>query len=205
MKLYDFPRSSASFRVRIALNLKGCQYETVKVDFATGDQMAPSYRQVNPSGLVPFVEFDDGVRLSQSMAIMKYLDRLYPSPRLLPENVADEAAVMEMAMTIACDIHPLNNLRVLKYLEQELGADEAARQAWYANWVRAGFSGLEALVAARSGGARCFGDELTAVDVCLVPQMFNARRFSVPLDDFSTLVEIDRVLQDIPAFRDAAP
>lgn len=205
MKLYDFPRSSASFRVRIAVNIKQLEYEKVPIDFRKDEQMSDEYRRINPSGLVPFTEFDSNTRLSQSIAILRYLDAIQPEPRLFPEDPAEDAAVMEMALIIACDIHPLNNLRVLKYLERELCADEASRSAWYANWVRAGFFGLEAFVQRKGAGPYCFGDVLTAADVCLVPQMVNARRFNVPLDDFPALVEIDSRLQMLPAFRDAAP
>ena len=203
-KLYDFPRSSASYRVRIACNLKGLDYERALVNFRENAQRSEAFLEVNPSGLLPAFEFDDGTVLSQSMAILKYLDALHPSPRLFPSAPLEESAVWEMSLIIACDIHPLNNLRVLKYLEHELGADEKAREDWYARWVRAGFEGLEARVSAR-GGPYCFGADITAADVCLVPQMFNARRFNVGLEDFPTLTATDRRLQEIEAFRAAAP
>ncbi|MEM8987704.1 MAG: maleylacetoacetate isomerase [Pseudomonadota bacterium] len=202
--LYDYPRSSAAYRVRIACNLKVLPYETVLIDFFKNDQRSEEFLNINPSGLAPVLAFDDGPVLSQSLAIMKYLDAIRPDAPLFPADPKDEAAVWEMALIVACDIHPLNNLRVLKYLKNDLGADEAARNAWYANWVRLGFEGLEARVKDR-GGPYCLGADLTAVDVCLVPQMFNARRFNVPLEAFPTLVDIDARLQAIEAFASAAP
>lgn len=203
-KLYDFPRSSASYRVRIACNLKGISYEQVLINFRENAQRSEDYLQVNPSGLLPAFEADNGMILSQSLAILKYLDAMHPEPRLFPADPKDECAVWEMALIIACDIHPLNNLRILKYLELKLGADEKARNAWYAEWVRLGFEGLEARVQA-FGGPYCYGAQLTAADVCLVPQLFNARRFNAPLEDFPALVDIDARLQGIEAFVRAAP
>ncbi|MEM8988747.1 MAG: maleylacetoacetate isomerase [Pseudomonadota bacterium] len=203
-RLFDFPRSSASYRVRIACNLKAVAYDKVLVNFREHAQRSAEYLEVNPSGLVPAFESDDGTVLSQSLAILKFLDTVSATPRLFPADPKEESAVWEMALIIACDIHPLNNLRVLKYLENTLGADEAARDAWYANWVSLGFEGLEARAKAR-GASYCYGDAPTAVDVCLVPQMFNARRFNVTLDAFPTLVDIDARLQQMDAFAKAAP
>ncbi len=203
-KLYDFPRSSASYRIRIACNLKNVAYEKVLINFRENAQRSDAYLKVNPSGLLPSFEADDGTVLSQSMAILRYLDATCPEPALFPKDMEAECAVWEMALIIACDIHPLNNLRVLQYLENELGADQDARNAWYAEWVRLGFAGLEERVSAR-GGTYCFGDSVTAVDVCLVPQMFNARRFDVPLSAFPKLVEVDERLRAIDAFAAAAP
>lgn len=187
-KLYDFPRSSASYRVRIACALKGVDYEKVPVDFRADAQRSPDYLLIAPAGLVPAYEADDGTLLTQSLAIIRHLDTTHPQPKLFPDDPKGDCAALEMALAIACDIHPLNNLRVLKYLQGELGAGEGKRADWYAHWVRRGFKGLEARVKDHGGGPYCLGRLLTVADVCLVPQMANARRFDVPLDDFPTLV-----------------
>ncbi|MDJ0921704.1 MAG: maleylacetoacetate isomerase [Henriciella sp.] len=205
MKLYNFPRSSASYRVRIACNLKGIEVEKVLVNFREDAQRSPDYLALNPSGLTPALVEEDGFALSQSIAILKYLDHLAPEPRLFPVDPRGEARVMEMVQVIASDIHPLNNLRVLKYLKNVLGVDEDAKNAWYAHWIALGFEGLEQQVRRAGGGPYCFGETLSAADLCLVPQMFNARRFEVPLEAYPKLVEIDARLQLIEAFAQAAP
>lgn len=204
MELFDFPRSSASYRIRIACNLKGLDVCKVLVNFRENEQRSEDYLAVSPSGLVPTLKEEDGWTLSQSVAILDYLDHLAPKPRLFPTSPRARAEVMEMALIVACDIHPLNNLRILKYLENNLGADEDARNAWYAQWVQLGFEGLEAKAKAY-GGPYCYGDTLTAADLCLVPQMFNARRFNVDLSAFPTLADIDARLTAMDAFAKAAP
>ena len=201
--LFDYFRSSASYRVRIALNLKRIAYEAASVSLAAGGQFDPAYRARNPQGFVPMLEMD-GHRLTQSLAIIDYLDAVQPEPRLVPADPGDAAYVRGLALTVACDIHPLNNLRVLKYLGGELGQDEAARGDWYRQWVREGFAAMEALAAPRAGRF-LFGDNPSLADVCLVPQMFNARRFETPLDDFPTLVRIDAAATALPAFAAAHP
>ncbi|MGH6659451.1 MAG: maleylacetoacetate isomerase [Sphingomicrobium sp.] len=201
--LYDYYRSSAAYRVRIALNLKGVDYEQHQINLAAGEQKGDDYRGINPQGFVPMLDID-GHRLTQSLSIMVYLDQTRPEPLLMPRDPADGAHVRAMALTIACDIHPLNNLRVLKYLSGPLGVEEEARDGWYRHWIIEGFTALEAIAAPRAG-AMMFGDEPTIADVCLVPQMFNARRFDVPLDAFPTLLRADANASKLDAFAAAHP
>jgi maleylacetoacetate isomerase len=201
--LFDYWRSSASYRVRIALNLKGVAFEAVSVDLAGGAQRDAGYRARNPQGFVPMLEID-GHRLTQSLAVIGYLEATHPEPRLLPADPADAAHVRALALTVACDIHPLNNLRVLKHLTGTLGVDEAGKDAWIGRWIADGFTALEALAAPRSGRF-LFGDEPTLADICLVPQMYNARRFAVPLDDYPLLVRADAEASAHPAFAAAHP
>ncbi len=201
--LHDYFRSSAAYRVRIALNLKGVDYESRAIDLRADEQKSAEYRALNPQGFVPMLEIDDR-RLTQSLAIIVYLDQHFPDPPLMPTDSADSAHVRALALTIACDIHPLNNLRVLKYLGGTLGIEEAQRDAWYRHWVAEGFTALEALAARRSGGF-LFGNSPSLADVCLVPQMYNARRFDVPLDAYPTLVRADASANALPAFADAHP
>lgn len=204
LRLYTYFRSSAAYRVRIALNLKSLPYEPVFVHLRRGDQQGETYRAVNPQGLVPALETDAGV-ISQSLAIIEYLDETHPAPPLLPGDPFARAQVRRMAQIIACDIHPLNNLQVLKTLKRDFGADEAAIGRWYARWIERGFAALEALVGQYGSAGRCFGEDVTLADVCLVPQMANARRFAVDLTPFPRLVEIDAALRALPAFAAAAP
>jgi len=201
--LYDYYRSSAAYRVRIALNLKGVGYQNRSVNLLEGEQSGGEYRALNPQGLVPMLEID-GHRLTQSLAIIAYLDQTRPDPPLLPTEPADQAHVRAMALTVACDIHPLNNLRVLKYLGGPLGQDKEARDAWYAHWVSEGLAALEATAKARSG-AFLFGDTPSLADICLVPQLYNARRFDVPVDSYPTLLRAEASANALPAFADAHP
>lgn len=201
--LYDYYRSSAAYRVRIALNLKGVDYESRAVNLATGDQKGDAYRAINPQGFVPMLDID-GHKLTQSLSIMVYLDQTRPEPLLMPRDPVDGAYVRGMALAIACDIHPLNNLRVLKYLKGELGQEQAEVDDWYRHWITEGFTALEAIAAPRAG-TFMFGDEPTISDVCLVPQMYNARRFEVPLDAFPTLVRADETAGALEAFAAAHP
>jgi|SRR5207253_5498854 len=201
--LYDYYRSSAAYRVRIALNLKGVDYESRTVNLLHSEQRADEYRALNPQGLVPMLEID-GHRLTQSLAIIVYLDQVFPEPPLTPRDPADGAHVRAMALTIACDIHPLNNLRVLKYLSGELGLPQDDRDTWYIHWIREGLAALEAM-AAPGAGQFLFGDQPTIADVCLVPQLYNARRFNVPLDDYPTLLRADENANRIEAFAAAHP
>jgi maleylacetoacetate isomerase len=205
MKLYTFFRSSAAFRVRIALNLKGLQYESVPKAFARNEHRAPDYLALNPHGLIPALAID-GVVLSQSLAIIEYLNDRHPAPPLLPEDPIDRARVRSMAMAIACEIHPLNNLRVLDYLRERLQQDDAGIGTWYRHWVTEGFRGLEVQAREFSADGRyCFGDSVSLADVLLVPQMFNARRFKTDLTPFPTLVGISTHLEALPAFAAARP
>lgn len=201
--LYDYARSSACYRVRIALNLKGIEYERRTVNLLESEQKSDEYRTLNPQGFVPMLEID-GHRLTQSLAILNYLDVRYPSQPLLPAMAAERAHILAMALTVACDIHPLNNLRVLKYLKGELGHSQGEIDAWYVHWNSAGLRALEAL-AAPSSGQFLWGDGPTAADVCLVPQLYNARRYNVPLDDYPTLLRADENANGIAAFAAAHP
>ena len=201
--LYDYWRSSAAYRVRIALNLKGVDYESRKVDLVTSEQKGDAYRALNPAGLVPMLDIDKH-RLTQSLAIINYLDVRYPHPPLLPTPAADRAAVVALAMTVACDIHPLNNLRVLKYLKNELGQEQPAIDAWYAHWIVEGLTALEAM-ARPHAGKFLWGNGPTAADVCLVPQLYNARRYNVALDAYPTLLRADENANKLDAFAAAHP
>lgn len=207
MKLYTYFRSSAAYRVRIALNLKGitAEYRYVHLVKDGGQQHKPEYLAINPQGRVPAL-VDDGHILTQSLAIIEYLEEIYPQPPLLPKDALGRARVRALAQVVACDIHPVDNQRVLKYLEKEFGADEAARHQWYRHWIIEGFNALEKLLAANPAtGEFCHGDQPTLTDICLVPQVSNAKRFSVDLAPFPTITRInDRCLMLKP-FADAAP
>jgi maleylacetoacetate isomerase len=202
IRLYDYFRSSACYRVRIALNLKGLAYEAVDTSLLDGAQLLPEYKAMNPQGFVPMLEVD-GLRITQSLAIIEWLDSHAPEPRFVPTEPAERARQMALALTIACDIHPLNNLRVLKYLGSVLGAEETARDDWYRHWVIAGFDALEAMA---DPAIPYFGGEAPGIaDICLVPQMFNARRFATPLDAYPNLVRIDAACTAVDAFARAHP
>ena len=201
--LYDYHRSSAAYRVRIGLNLKGVDYETRPINLLESEQKSDEYRALNPQGLVPMLEID-GHRLTQSLAILNYLDLRFPNQPLIPASAAQRAHVVALSMAIACDIHPLNNLRVLKYLKGELGHSQEEVDTWYAHWIKEGLGPLEAMAAPKAGKF-LFGDAPTAADVCLVPQLFNARRFNVPLDDYPTLVRADENSNRLEAFAAAHP
>lgn len=200
--LYDYWRSSASYRVRIALNLKNVAHEHVPISLIDGAQGSADYRKRNPQGLVPMLEAD-GHNFTQSLAIIEWLESQVPEPRLFPTDPAERAHVMAMTLAIACDIHPLNNLRVLKKLSQ-LGIDEETRNDWYRHWVLEGFQALEALAAPRAG-TYLFGDTVTVADLFLVPQMYNARRFSVPVESYPTLARADEAARALDAFAAADP
>jgi len=201
--LHDYYRSSAAYRVRIALNLKGIEYERHAVNLVEGEQRDSGYRALNPQGFVPMLEID-GHHLIQSLAIIGYLDATRPEPPFLPSDLADAAHVRAMALTVACDIHPLNNLRVLKYLSRELGQPEEARDAWYRHWVTEGLEALEAM-AHPGAGDFLFGDAPTLADICLVPQLYNARRFAVPITPYPTLRRVDENCSALGAFAEAHP
>lgn len=207
LKLYSYFRSSASFRVRIALELKGLSYEYVPVHLLKegGQQLKPEYRALNVDGLVPTLQDDDRA-LIQSMAIVEYLDETHPEPPLLPGNAPDRAYVRGLAQEIACEIHPLNNLRVLKYLKHTLGVTDEAKDAWYRHWIELGFASLQANLA---GGGRmgrfCFGDAPTLADICLVPQVFNAQRFNIDVTRYPDIARIFDACMALPAFQKAAP
>jgi maleylacetoacetate isomerase len=201
--LYDYYRSSACYRVRIALNLKGVEYEKRPVNLLESEQKGDDYHALNPQSLVPMLEID-GHWLTQSMAIITYLDSRFPNPPLIPAMAPERAHVGELAMIVACDIHPLNNLRVLKYLKNELGHPQEEVDHWYSHWIREGLSALEAMAAPKAGKF-LFGDMATAADICLVPQLYNARRFNVPIDDFPTLLRAEENANKLEAFAAAHP
>ena len=206
MKLYGYFRSSAAYRVRIALNLKGIPWESVAVDLRApvNAQHTREFRALNPHGLIPVLV--DGERtLTQSLAILEYLEETHPQPPLLPHEPAARAEVRSLALAIACDIHPLNNLRVLNYLRSPLGHDDATVNAWYAHWITLGFNALEQQARCLGDGRHLYGDSVTLADVCLVPQMANARRFSCDTAPFPTLRAICAHLETLPAFARAAP
>jgi len=213
MKLHNYFRSSASFRVRIALALKGLSYEYIPVHLARGDHKLPGYAGISADGLVPLLEVD-GERLSQSMAIIEYLDETHPQPPLLPADAAGRAKVRALAQSIACEIHPLNNLRVLKYLTRELKVSEDDKNAWYRHWVRTGLESFERQLATlaaqrKQAGLKpsiyCWGDAPTLADCCLVPQVFNGQRFHVNLEGLPlTMGAFDACMQ-LPAFQQAQP
>ena len=204
MRLYSFFRSSAAYRVRIALNVKGVDYETVSVDLPSAAHHAPEFRTLNPQMTIPTLD-DDGTVLWQSLAIIEYLDVRFPTPRLIPADPVARARVQALAQVIVCEVHPLNNLRVLKYLRGELKLDDAAVNKWYSHWVAEALGPLETLVSRFGGGRYCYGDSLTLADVCLVPQMYNARRFNVDVTPYPTLVRIAAGLEADSAFAAAAP
>ena len=205
MKLYTFFRSSAAYRVRIALNLKGVAHESIPKMLMKNEHRAPDYLALNPQGLVPALEVNDTV-LGQSLAIIEYLDETHPQPPLLPSDPIGRAQVRSMAMAIACDIHPLNNLRVLNYLKQTLQQEQEAVDAWYRHWVKEGFGALEIQARQHSAGGRyLYGDAVSMADTCLVPQLFNARRFKVDVSSYPTLVAIGTHLESLPAFAAARP
>ena len=203
MLLYDYFRSSAAFRVRIALNIKGLAADRRYIHLRKGDQRKPEYLAENPQGLVPTLVVGER-RLTQSMAIVEYLEERHPLPPLLPQGPEDRAWVRSIALAIACDIHPLNNLRVLQHLEK-LGIDPAGRDAWYAHWIDAGFSAIEPQLAARGTGRFCFGDSPTIADVFLVPQVANAGRVNLPMDPYPRIRAINAACLALPAFDSAQP
>jgi len=206
MKLYDYFRSSAAYRVRIALNVKGLSPAREFVHLRKGAQRGEDYLAVNPQGLVPALVTDDGTVLTQSLAIVEYLDETVPSPPLLPRDPAARARVRGLAQAIACDIHPIDNLRVLRYLLHTVGVEEAQKDAWYKYWIDVGLEALEIAVSRDPATGRfCHGDAPTLADVCLVPQLANARRVDMDLSPYPTLVRIDAECQKLPAFADAAP
>ncbi len=205
MILHDYWRSSAAYRVRIALALKGIEPGRRYVHLGKGEQRAPGYLARNPQGLVPMLE-DGALTLTQSLAIIEYLEETRPQPPLLPAAPAERAWVRALALAVACDIHPLNNLRVLKYLGRELHADEAARDLWYAHWVAEGLAAIEQMLADRPGpGPFCLGAAPTIADVCLVPQVFNAWRYKVPVEPYPLVLAVVDECLKLPAFDLAQP
>jgi maleylacetoacetate isomerase len=205
MIVYDYFRSSASFRLRIALNLKRLTPEQRAVHLGRGEQKAPDYKAINPQGFVPFL-VDGNFTLSQSLAIIEYLDEKFPEPPLLPATPEARAQVRQIAQLIACDIHPLNNSRVLAYLTDELKLSDAAKTKWYCGWIHEGFTALETILANRPARSQfCVGDQVTLADICLVPQVTNAFRFQCVMDDFPIIMKIYHRAMALPAFDAAQP
>lgn len=204
--LYSYWRSSAAYRVRIALAVKGLDYDTRAINLLTGAQSGVGFTMLNPQGMVPYL-IDGEVGLNQSLAIIEYLDEVYPAPPLLPADPVGRARVRAAALAIACDIHPLNNLRVLRYLKDPLGHDQEAVETWQRHWIETGFAALEEIAeaGARTAGAYLFGDAVTIADVCLVPQFVNARRVQADVARFPALSAIDARLNALPAFAAARP
>ncbi|MDO8251547.1 MAG: maleylacetoacetate isomerase [Rhodoferax sp.] len=205
--LYTYFRSSAAYRVRIAMNLKGLEARHVFVHLNRngGEQFGEAFKSINPQALVPVLS-DEGVQISQSLAIIEYLDEVYPELPLLPSAPADRAFVRQLALGIACDIHPINNLRVLKYLTGAMGVSEEKKGEWIAHWITLGLKAIEAQIQQHGRtGAFCFGDSPTLADCCLVPQIFSAQRFNVDLSAYPTLMAIFDACQAMPAFAKAAP
>ena len=204
MKVYTYFRSSAAYRLRIALNLKGLSGDMVSIHLQKdgGQHRKPEYRAINPQMRVPSLKLDSGEVLTQSLAIIEYLDEVDPQPPLLPRDPVARAKVRALALAIACDIHPLNNLASLRYLKNVLGQEQSKIDAWYHHWILEGFEALETMV---RPGPYAFGSEVTLADVCLVPQIYNARRLKVPLERFPKLVAIDAACAKLPAFEQARP
>ena len=206
MILYGHTLSSASYRVRVALGLKRLQFTSVLLDLRGGEQKLEGFLRINSQGFVPALALDDGTVLTQSAAIIEYLDEIHPAPPLLPAAALARARVRALSQAITCDVHPLNHLRVLQYLEKDLGHDKTLRDAWYRNWVQLGFDAIERrLTQDAETGRFCHGDVPTMADVCLVPQVFNARRFAVDLGPYPRIVGIDAACRELPEFQGAAP
>jgi maleylacetoacetate isomerase/maleylpyruvate isomerase len=206
VKLYSFFRSSAAYRARIALNVKGLQYEYVAKHLAKhgGEHKLADYLAINPQGFIPALEHD-GALITQSVAIIEYLDEVFPSPPLLPRRPVDRAMVRAMSLLVACDIHPLNNLRVLNYLKSPLQHDSDAISEWYKHWIAEGFAALDQLIAKHSSGSYCFGDALTMADILLVPQVANSRRYQMDLAPYPSLHKVTTHLEALPTFLAARP
>lgn len=205
MKLYGYFRSSAAYRVRIALNLKGLQVEEAHYRLRLKEHQSRDYTRLNPQQLVPTL-VDGDLVLGQSLAILEYLDETHPDPPLLPSDPAGRARVRQLSMVSACDIHPINNLRVLQYLTGPLGLSEAQRDTWYLHWVNAGFEALEALLAdSPHTGVYCHGDQVSLADVVLIPQVYNAVRFKCDMRPYPTIARINAACLALPAFADAVP
>ena len=205
MKLYNYFRSSASFRVRIALHLKGLSFEYLPVHLAKGEHKQDAYAAVSADQLVPMLELDDGTRLSQSMAIIEYLDESQGGASLLPPDARGRARVRALAQSIACEIHPLNNLRVLKYLSKDLGVSEDVKNAWYRHWVRDGLESFERQLAAMPPSTYCHGETPTLADCCLVPQIFNGKRFNVNFEGLPRTMAVFDACMKLEAFQKAQP
>jgi maleylacetoacetate isomerase/maleylpyruvate isomerase len=201
LKLYSYFRSSTSYRVRIGLNLKGLAYEQAAVNLLKAEQSGAAYRAVNPQGRVPSLDLGNDI-LIQSPAILEYLEEAYPEPPLLPKDPVERSRIRAVCAVIACDIHPLNNSGSLNFLKNRLGQDQAAVDSWFSHWVHEGLRTVETLM---EPGPYAFGDQVTLADVYIVPQVFNARRFNIPLDAYPKVLAVDATCAALPAFAEAAP
>lgn len=202
MRLHDYFRSTASYRVRIALNFKNINYDKIEVHLVNngGEQNSPAYKDINPQGLVPTLDINHNINLTQSMAILEYLEETYPTPPLLPSDNVARAHVRAMANIIACDIHPLNNLRILKYLKNDLDINDAEKNQWYHHWILTGFAALEKLLL-NSNSKFCYGNSPTFADLCLIPQVYNANRFNCSLDEFPKIYAINEYCLGLKEFQ----
>ena len=205
MKLYTYFRSSAAFRVRIALNLKGLKYDPIFVHLVKGEHRKAEYSAVDPQGLLPTLVDDNGEALSQSLAIIEYLDERHPRPALLPKDAGGRARVRSLSLLVACEIHPLNNLRVLQYLKRSLGQNEEQINTWYRHWIADGLARLEGDLAKGGTGTFCHGDSPTMADCCLVPQIFNAKRYNCDLKPYPTVMRVFDECMKLEAFDRAQP
>jgi maleylacetoacetate isomerase len=206
LTLYSYWRSSAAYRVRIALNIKSLPYEYKAVHLIKdgGEHKQSAYASKNPNKLVPALELSSGEVIAESLAIIEYLEEVFPTPALLPKSALARAEVRSIAQAIACNIHPVNNLRILQYLEGELGSNPEQKSKWYADWIATGFSALESQLS-RCAGKFCHGNDVSLADICLVPQVYNARRFNIALDDYPTIVQVEQSCLELPAFQAASP
>ena len=208
LELFDYFRSTASYRVRIALNIKGVNYKTTEIHLVEGggQQHSQAYQSINPSKLVPTLKLADGTSISQSTAIIEYLEETYPNPALLPKDAIERAKVRTICNIVAADIHPLNNLRVLQYLQKEFDVSDENKTTWYHNWIQKGFSAIESLLEQNSSNGKfCFGDNVSMADLYLIPQVYNANRFNCPLDDFPIIYSINQHCLTLEAFAKASP
>lgn len=207
LKLYDYFRSSAAFRARLALNYKGLEYEKIKINLLEGEQLTEQYSKLNPSGLVPVLITENGDSIRQSLAIIEYLEEVYPDNPILPKSPVDRAYVRSIALDVACDIHPINNLRVLKYLKNELGHDQEKVDKWYHNWIHKGLSSIEESLKSSKNytGEYCFRDQFTLADICLLPQLVNGRRFNGDVSMYPTLLSIEAKCQKLEEIKRAYP
>ena len=205
LQLYSYYRSSAAFRVRIALALKGLEWETIPVNLLQNEHQQSAYRDKNPQGLIPALATGETL-LNQSLAIIEYLEEAYPEPALLPQDLMAKARVRALAYQVAMDIHPINNLRVASYIANDLGQGDSGRVQWLHHWMSTGFNGIEASLQQQgSDGRFCFGDSISLADICLIPQVYNAYRFEVPMDDYPLITAIWQHCTSLPAFIQAAP
>ncbi len=207
MKLYTYWRSSAVYRVRIGLNLKQVPFKNEYINLVKegGEQHSERYRQINRNGLIPSLELDSGDVLTQSLAILEYLDETYPHPSFLSKDPIQRAHIRAFAQSIACDVHPINNLRILRYLSDQLNISDPQRQTWYANWVNVNFTAIEQQLSRTSDGKFCFGTTPTQADICLIPQIYNAYRFNIDMKMYPTLVKINQHCLSLDAFKAAIP